>query len=270
MTLRIARFLPLAAVLVFVTACQQACGIAAAPTGAQQYTIRIVNEYPHDTGAFTQGLLYHEGFLYESTGLRGQSSLRKVELETGEVVQRRDLPSQYFGEGLTLLDGKLIQLTWTSQKGFVYDLESFEPLAEFAYETEGWGLTNDGERLIMSDGSHYLRFLDPDSFAVTGQVPVFDGIQPISRLNELAYIDGSVFANVFMTDEIVIIDPDSGAVTGRIDLRSLWERLPSSLRANRDNVLNGIAHDEATDRLFVTGKRWPKLFEIELVPASSR
>ena len=267
MTHRIARLLLIPALAVLATACQ-ACGMGANPDGATRYAFTVVNEFPHDTSAFTQGLLYHDGHLYESTGVRGQSSLRKVALETGAVLQRRDLDAQFFGEGLTLFNGKLYQLTWTSRRGFIYDLESFDLLGEFSYETEGWGLTNDGERLIMSDGSHFLRFLDPESFEVLGQVPVFDGIQPISRLNELAYIDGQVFANVFRTDEIVIIDPATGALTGRIDLSALWERLPNSTRQNSEHVLNGIAHDDANGRLFVTGKRWPKLFEIELTPVS--
>ena len=267
MNRRIARLLMLPALVLLVSACS-ACGMTSTPEGVKHYTFRIVNEFPHDTGAFTQGLLFHEGFLYESTGIRGQSSLRKVELETGTVVQQRNLPSQYFGEGLALFEGCLVQLTWTSRTGFIYNLDTFDLLGEFSYDTEGWGITHDGSRLIMSDGSHILRFLDPTTFEVLGQVPVFDGIQPINRLNELEFIDGEVYANVWMTDEIVIINPATGAVTGRIDLGELKNFLPAGTNLGRDDVLNGIAHDAANDRLFVTGKRWPRLFEIELIPVS--
>ncbi|MCL6511898.1 MAG: glutaminyl-peptide cyclotransferase [Anaerolineae bacterium] len=226
------------------------------------YTYAVVNVYPHDPGAFTQGLVYADGVLYESTGLNGRSSLRRVALETGEVLQRRDLAPEYFGEGLALFNDRLIQLTWQNNIGFVYDANSFEPLQTWAYPTEGWGLTHDGTHLIMSDGSATLRFLDPYTFAVQREVMVTDGGRPVARLNELEYINGEVFANVWMTDWIARIDPHTGRVLGWVDLSGL---LAPEERAGTD-VLNGIAYDPQGGRLFVTGKLWPKLFEITLVP----
>lgn len=219
--------------------------------------------YPHDQQAFTQGLVYHQGFLYEGTGLRGRSSLRKVELETGKVLQIHQLPARYFGEGIVIWQDKIIQLTWTSQVGFVYDRETFEQIGEFNYPTEGWGITHDGEKLIMSDGTNTLYFLDPETFAEIGQVKVKYGNQPVNRLNELEYINGEVFANVWMTDWIVRIDPNTGQVVGAIDLTGLY--YPDAQFKGND-VLNGIAYDPEGDRLFVTGKLWPNLYEIELVP----
>lgn len=263
---RVLRFLYVPLLVGVLSACA-ACGMPPASEGVTRYTYEVVNTFPHDIGAFTQGLLYHEGFLYESTGLRGQSTLRKVALETGDVLRRHDLDPQFFGEGLALVDDRLIQLTWTSGIGFVYDLDTFAELGTFTFEPEGWGLTYDGKRLIKSNGTNILRFLDPDTFEVLGEVAVFDGIQPITRLNELAYINGRVYANVFQTNEIVIINPENGAVTGRIDLRGL---APAGVQAFRGDVLNGIAYDAENDRLFVTGKRWPSLFEIRLVPIAPR
>lgn len=224
---------------------------------------RIMKTYPHDQQAFTQGLVYHQGFLYEGTGLRGRSSLRKVELETGKVLQIHQLPARYFGEGIVIWQDKIIQLTWTSQVGFVYDRETFEQIGEFNYPTEGWGITHDGEKLIMSDGTNTLYFLDPETFAEIGQVKVKYGNQPVNRLNELEYINGEVFANVWMTDWIVRIDPNTGQVVGAIDLTGLY--YPDAQFKGND-VLNGIAYDPEGDRLFVTGKLWPNLYEIELVP----
>jgi len=226
------------------------------------YTYAVVNVYPHDPGAFTQGLVYADGVLYESTGLNGRSSLRRVALETGEVLQRRDLAPEYFGEGLALFNDRLIQLTWQNNIGFVYDANSFEPLQTWAYPTEGWGLTHDGTHLIMSDGSAVLRFLDPYTFAVQRAVTVTNGGRPVARLNELEYINGEVFANVWMTDWIARIDPHTGRVLGWVDLSGL---LTAEERTAAD-VLNGIAYDPQGGRLFVTGKLWPKLFEITLVP----
>ncbi len=224
-------------------------------------TYRIVNSFPHDPTAFTQGLAYADGVLYEGTGLHGQSSLRWVNLESGVVLKRRELPRQFFGEGVTVWQDKIVQLTWRSKVGFVYDRQSFELVGKFNYSTEGWGLTHDGRRLIMSDGTSTLYFLDPQSFAETGQVTVRDEEGPVILLNELEYIGGEIYANIWRTDRIARIDPGSGRVLGWIDLRGL---LSAEDRQRPVDVLNGIAYDHDNGRLFVTGKRWPKLFEIEL------
>ncbi len=234
--------------------------VTEAPTPV--YSFRILAVYPHDPNAFTQGLVYFQGDFYESTGLHGRSSLRKVDLETGEVLQMRELPDTYFAEGLTLFDDKLYQLTWQSHIGFIYDRASFEPLDTFRYATEGWGLTQDGRELIMSDGTPNLYFLDPNTLEIRRQVEVSDENGPVWKLNELEYIDGVVYANVWQTDRIARIDPDTGRVTAWIDLTGL---LPPEDRPGA-NVLNGIAWDEEGGRLFVTGKLWPKLFQIQLIP----
>jgi glutamine cyclotransferase len=231
------------------------------PGDTQVYSYRVVNVYPHDPEAFTQGLVYRDGFLYESTGLNGRSSLRKVRLETGEVIQQRQVDAQYFGEGLADWGGKLIQLTWRSNVGFVYDRASFNLERTFAYVGEGWGLTHDDTRLIMSDGSSSLRFLDPATLQETGRLTVTDRGRPVGGLNELEVVRGEIYANVWQTDRIARIAPASGHVTGWIDLSGL---LPPSDQRGVD-VLNGIAYDGEHDRLFVTGKLWPKLFEIALV-----
>ena len=227
------------------------------------YTYRVVNVYPHDPDAFTQGLVFENGVLYEGTGLWGYSSLRKVALETGTVLQLCALSSQYFGEGIVIWADQIVQLTWRSYVGFVYDKGSFAPLREFSYPTEGWGITHDGSRLIMSDGTSTLRFWDPETFAEVGQVEVRDNGVPVTRLNELEYIEGEVYANVWQTDRIARIDPQTGQVVGWIDLTGLLG-VGSSRKAA--DVLNGIAYDAENDRLFVTGKLWPQLFEIELIP----
>lgn len=228
------------------------------------YTFRVINSYPHDTGAFTQGLLWDNGVLYESTGnVKTSTSLRRVNLEDGEVLQIETQPDPYFGEGLVLWDDKLIQLTWRDQVAFVYDKESFAQISQFEYDTEGWGLTHNGRQLIMSDGSNILYFRDPETFAELGQVLVFAGDQPVFNLNELEYVDGEVWANIWPTDRIARIDPDSGQVMGWVDLTSL---LDSTNLTEPVDVLNGIAYDAENERLFVTGKLWPVLFEIELVP----
>ena len=226
------------------------------------YGYRVVNTFPHDPRAFTQGLVYTDGVLYESTGLKGFSSLRRVDLTTGDVLQRREVDPKYFAEGLALFGDRLIQLTWQENTGLVYDRASFEPVSEFSYPTEGWGLTHDGTQLIMSDGTPILRFLDPDSYQVVREVAVtFDG-QPVQRLNELEYVNGQVWANIWQTDIVARIDPATGAVVGWIDLTDL---LPAEDREGVD-VLNGIAYDPVGKRLFVTGKLWPKLFEVEITP----
>ena len=226
------------------------------------YTYMILNTYTHDRDAFTQGLVLKNGVLYEGTGLYGKSSLRKIDLETGEVLQVHRLPSAYFGEGITIFGDTIIQLTWQSKRGFVYDKNSFEVLRDFTYKTEGWGITNDGKRLIMSDGTSTLYFLDADILNVTGYVQVYDSNVTIANLNELEYIRGQVYANVWSTDSIAIIDPNSGRVTGWIDLSGLLTSKTDGLPVD---VLNGIAYDTEAGRLFVTGKLWPSLFEIELV-----
>jgi glutamine cyclotransferase len=226
----------------------------------------VVNEYPHDPQAFTQGLVFEDGYLYEGTGLYGFSSLRRVELETGEVLEMVGLPSDYFGEGITIYDGnKIAQLTWREQVGFIYDKVDFGLLDRFTYATEGWGLTYDGSRLIMSDGTSTLHYLDPATLEEINTVEVIDAGGPVARLNELEYIKGEIYANVWSTDRIAIIDPTTGRVTAWIDLQGLL----SPEEAEEADVLNGIAYDADADRLFVTGKLWPSVFEIELVPVAS-
>jgi len=236
----------------------------AAGASVPVYGYRVVRSYPHDPGAFTQGLVYHDGFLYEGTGMHGRSSIRRVRLETGEVLQMRHLDPRYFGEGIAIWRDSLIQLTWQSGIGFVYDLKSFEPRRTFTYPGEGWGLTHDGKRLIMSDGSASgtLRFLDPQTLRETGRLTVRDGGKPVAELNELEFVKGEIYANVWNTERIARINPESGAVTGWIDLRGLLD----PREAAGVDVLNGIAYDAAKDRLFVTGKLWPRIFEIQVVP----
>ena len=226
------------------------------------YTYNIVNTYPHDRDAFTEGLVFEDGVLYEGTGLFGHSTLRRVELETGDILQIRELSDQFFGEGVTIYENKIIQLTWKSNIGFVYDKNSFELLQEFNYSTEGWGITHNGTCLIMSDGTSTLHFLDLQTFEEIGQLEVFDSDCPITRLNELEYIQGEIYANVWQTDWVARIAPETGQVIGWVELGGL---LTSEDRSEPVDVLNGIAYDAKTDRLFVTGKLWPKLFEIELI-----
>jgi glutamine cyclotransferase len=228
-----------------------------------EMTYEVVNAFPHDPEAFTQGLIYRDDVLYESTGLYGRSSLRMADLETGEVQRMTALPGEFFGEGLTDWDETLVQLTWQNGTGFVYGREDFSLLSEFGYKTEGWGLTHDGEHLIMSDGTATLYFLDPDTFSIVSTVEVMDGDKPVTKLNELEYILGEVYANIWQTDMIVRIDPETGAVNGWIGLNGL---LPEEEQSPVTDVLNGIAYDPQRDRLFVTGKFWPKLYEIRLVP----
>jgi glutamine cyclotransferase len=225
------------------------------------YEVRAV--YPHDPAAFTQGLVMRDGQLYEGTGLNGASSLRRVDLETGAVLQRVDLPEALFGEGIEVRGDRIYQLTWRNRVAIVYDRATFLETQTFSYETEGWGLTSDETRLIMSDGTARLYFRDPETFALLGHVDVHDSRGPVSRLNELEYVNGEVLANLWQTDRIARIDPATGRVRGYIDLRGL---LPAEDRRPDTDVLNGIAWDAARQRLYVTGKRWPKLFEIALVP----
>jgi glutaminyl-peptide cyclotransferase len=221
----------------------------------------VVASYPHDRRAFLQGLLWYDGGFYESTGLFGESSLRLVAFPSGDVVQQVDVPKEYFGEGLALVGDRLIQLTWRSHTAFVYDRASFGLLGQFPYATEGWGLTYDGTSLILSDGSDQLFFFDPDTYQQTGTLAVTLDGRPLRMLNELEWIKGEVWANVWQTDMIVRIDPVSGRVVGVLDMTGL---LPASEHPDRDDVLNGIAYDAGADRIFVSGKRWPLLFEIRL------
>ncbi|MFL6414964.1 MAG: glutaminyl-peptide cyclotransferase [Bryobacteraceae bacterium] len=233
------------------------------PSEVPHYTAKIVHAYPHDSSAFTEGLFYLNGELYESTGLEGQSSLRRVRLETGEVLQKYELPDSYFGEGIVNWKNQILQLTWQTQIGFVYDLKTFEKNKEFHYPGEGWALTQDGRRLIMDDGTAQIRFWNPESLQETGRITVTDRDQPIKNLNELEWVEGEIFANVWGTTYIARINPENGKVVGWIDLSGI----ESGADPNTDSVLNGIAYDAKSRRLFVTGKHWPKLFEIRLVGA---
>ena len=222
------------------------------------YTYKIVKTYPHDTSAFTEGLVFNNGVLYESTG--ESSSLRRVDLESGNLLQVVSLPQEYFGEGLTVVNDLLVQLTWQNHIGFIYDKSTFNLLGNFSYSTDGWGLTYDGNRLIMSDGSSNLTFLDPVTFQKTGQVSVHDGNTPVTDINELEYVNGDVYANIWLQQKIALINPQTGTVKGWIDLSGIYQS------GNADDVLNGIAYDSATGRLFVTGKNWPNLYQITITP----
>jgi len=226
------------------------------------YGYEVVNSWPHLRSHFTQGLVYHDGKLYESTGQYGSSLLCRLDLKSGEVKKKVDVDRQYFAEGMTILNDRIFQLTWQAHKGFIYDLKDFKPVGEFAYEGEGWGLTNDGQSLIMSNGTNKLHFLDPQSFSVVRTIEVFDHGQPLLDLNELEYIKGEIYANIWHSDRIVRIDPKTGKIVAWIDLTGLR---PSDDSGDSDNVLNGIAYDSKNDRLFVTGKRWSRLYEIRLV-----
>jgi glutamine cyclotransferase len=251
---------PFAAVII-LTAAIVSASFEQRQASVPVYRYQVVKSYPHDRQAFTQGLVYLDGFLYEGTGLIGQSGIRKVRLENGEVLQHRPLDEKYFGEGIAVWGKTLVQLTWQSEIGFVYDLGSFEPVKTFGYQGEGWGLTHDGTRLIMSDGSPVLRFLDPVSFKETGRLTVKEGGLPVDDLNELEVVKGEIFANVWQTQRIARINPKTGQVTGWIDLSGLL----SPRDAVGTDVMNGIAYDAAGDRLFVTGKLWPRLFEVRIV-----
>ncbi len=247
------RLITALSLLMFATA---AC--AAIPV----YGFRVVHSYPHDTSAYTEGLFYKDGYLYESTGEEAASTVRKVQLATGRVLQQHDLPAQYFGEGIVDWKDRLIQLTWKNQTGFVYDLHDFKLRHTFSYPGEGWALTRDSKHLYMSDGSSVLRILDPHTLTATGSIRVeADGV-PVTRLNELEWVRGEIYANIWLTNRIARIDPVTGKVVGWIDLDGL---LDTSKLGDPDDVLNGIAYDAVHDRLFVTGKRWPRLFEIKLV-----
>ena len=226
------------------------------------YTYKVVNTYPHDRNAFTEGLVFEEGVLYEGTGLYGYSTLRKVKLETGEILQICELPPQLFGEGVAIYGNKIIQLTWQSNIGFVYDKHSFKLLKEFNYPDEGWGITFDGKHLIMSNGTSTLHFLNPETFEKINQIQVTENDIPVNRINELEYIQGEIYANIWQTERIARINPLTGQVIGWIDLKGILSLKDGS---GAVDVLNGIAYDVKNNRLFVTGKFWPKLFQIELI-----
>ena len=234
------------------------------PETPAAWTYTVVNTFAHDPKAFTQGLVFEDGFLYEGTGLNDRSELRKVELETGNVLQIHKLPDEFFGEGITIYGDRIIQLTYLSRVGFVYNKETFELLQEFNYPTEGWGLTHDGNYLIMSDGTPMLYFLDPETFAQNHKIMVLDQDSPVWGLNELEYIDGQIYANVWPTERIVRIEPETGEVIGWVDMEGI---LAPQDHSEPVDVFNGIAYDPAGRRLFVTGKFYPKLYEIKLVPA---
>lgn len=225
---------------------------------------RVAAEYPHDVNAFTQGLAVVNGQMYEGTGKKGESTLRKVDLKTGRVELYVPLDSEYFGEGITVLGDRIYQVTWQNRVGVVYDLKTMNPLSTFRYTGEGWGLANDGKRLILSDGTSMLRFLDPNTFEVVKRLRVRGPNGQIDKLNELEFVKGEILANIWYSDRIARISPETGEVIGWIDLSTLY---PAKKRATKEDVLNGIAYDEKNDKLFVTGKNWPKIYEIELVKA---
>jgi glutamine cyclotransferase len=246
-------------------ACSLACSLACATTSRAAvpiYGVQVVHTYPHDPSAFTEGLFYLNGYLYESTGLTGHSTIRKVRLETGEVLRKIDIPAQYFGEGIVSWHGRLISLTWTSQVGFVFDLTTFALRRQFHYPGEGWALTRNDRQIIMSDGTPELRFLDPNTLQETGRTQVTLDGKPLRNVNELEWVKGEIYANVWQTNSIVRIDPATGHVVGIINLAGLLKA--SDIVPGQTDVLNGIAYDAKKDRLFVTGKNWPKLFEIKL------
>ncbi len=254
---------------VITVGCKTANDPSTAGSGASvpRYGYEVVNTWPHDTQAYTQGLVFQNGQFIESTGQEGRSSLRRVERETGNILKRIPVPSPYFAEGIALLNGKIYQLTWEHQLGFIYDATTFDKIGEFKYHGEGWGLTTDGTSLIMTDGSHRIRFINPDNFQVVKTISVLDGGRPINNLNELEYVQNEIYANIWHSDEIARINPQTGSVVGWIDLRGLR---PANEVSDPEAVLNGIAYDEGSNRLFVTGKLWSKLFEIRLKPQSSQ
>ena len=232
------------------------------------YTYEIINSYPHDTKAYTQGLEYHNGFLYETTGRNGQSSLRKVDIKTGKVLQKIDLDEKYFGEGMTILNDKIYWLTWKAKKGFIYDLKTFKLEKEFSYgkSAEGWGLTNNGSELIKSDGTNKIWFLDPQTLKEKRYIQVYTTDRSVKDINELELINGKLYSNKWQKNTLIIIDIETGIAEGLADLRPLEKEMSKTQKLEpQDEVLNGIAYDKENDRLFVTGKNWGKLFEIKLI-----
>jgi len=237
-----------------------------AATKPSIYTYKLINSFPHSANAFTQGLEYKNGFLYESTGQKGASSIRKTDLKTGEVLQIKELDKRYFGEGITILDSKLYQLTWQAKIGFIYDLDSFEQLSTFNYKKtkEGWGLTNNGTQLIKSDGTERIWFLNPDNQEPTHYIEAYTNKRKAESLNEIEYINGKIYANIWQKNTIIIIDASNGAIEGVVNLNKLRDLIDKP-NATKSYVLNGIAYDQKNKRLFVTGKNWDKTFEIQLV-----
>lgn len=230
----------------------------------RKYTYDVVKTYTHDPKAYTQGLVYQDGFLYESTGQYGESGIRKTDMNTGKILSTLNIDSKFFGEGITIYKDKIYQLTWTSRKGFIYDVKSFSLESTFNYNTQGWGITTMGEKLIMSDGSNKLFHIAPSSFNVIKETEVYDNNGPVDRLNELEYIDGLIWANVWMQDRIVLIDPESGEIKGEIDLSRILSPNERNNLGDSDNVLNGIAWNPGKKTVYVTGKRWPKMFELKI------
>ena len=258
------------ALILFAAMAACACG-PASQTGVPEYGYDVVHVYPHDRTAFTEGLFYLDGFLYEATGLEGHSSVRKVKLETGEVVENHDLPPEFFGEGIIKWKDKLYQLSYRTEVGFVYDFATFDEKSRFKYPGEGWSMTTDGKVIYMDDGSPQIRIWDPDTLEEKNRFTVTDEGKPVENLNELEWVKGELFANIWQTDRIARIDPKTGKVVGWIDLTGLLA--PSDIVDTGDfktDVLNGIAYDAQHDRLFVTGKNWPKLFEIKLSKKTQR
>jgi glutamine cyclotransferase len=254
--------LTLAFILAIALACPNSSTAILQADSVPVYSYEVLNSWPHDAEAYTQGLVFHDGALFESTGLRGSSSLRRVELKTGKVKKKVEVSRAYFAEGMTIFQDKIFQLTWQEQKGFVYDLKKFKQEGEFTYEGQGWGLTHDNHSLILSDGTNRIRFLDPVTFQVQRTISVYDNGQALTELNELEYIKGEIYANIWKSDRIVRLDPNTGKINAWIDMTGLHHIGDGS---DAENCLNGIAYDAETDRLFVTGKRWPKVFEIKLV-----
>jgi glutamine cyclotransferase len=249
----------------FVLAAVLSAGASAWAASAPVGGYAVVKAYPHDTSAFTEGLFYRDGFLFESTGLAGRSFIRKWSLETGATEQERLIDSRYFGEGIVDWKNRLYELTWTDEVGFVYDIDTFEKVGEFSYKGEGWALTRDDKRLMMSDGTSFIRFLDPETLKEIGRIEVTDHGVPVRNLNELEYVKGELLANVWQTTRIARINPATGEVIAWVELAGLLKE--AGVSGRQDDVLNGVAYDAAKDRLFVTGKLWPKLFEIKLTPA---
>ncbi|MHC4266463.1 MAG: glutaminyl-peptide cyclotransferase [Planctomycetota bacterium] len=248
--------------IVFLVLLDCSCSDSKDPPETDYYTFEVVNTYPHDAEAFTQGLVFEKGFLYESTGQYGRSSIRKIELKTGNALKIHKLSDKFYGEGMTIYGKTIIQLTWRENIGFIFDLNSFDLLKTFTYPTEGWGITHDGRSLIMSDGSSRLHFLDPETFKEKSFLVVCDDIGPVPGINELEYVKGQIYANIYPTNQIARIDLHTGRVTGWIDLTGLLSQ--QDLKRGAD-VLNGIAYDKKNDRLFVTGKLWPSIFEIKII-----
>jgi len=222
----------------------------------------IIDKYPHDPEAFTQGLIWHDGLLYEGTGLYGRSSLRQVDLKTGIVLKKISLPAEFFGEGITIFNNRIYQLTWKSNIGFIYDLDSFQQLETFSYSHEGWGITHDGKRLIISDGTPVLHFIDPFTFKETGHIRVYEKDKPIYRINELEFVKGNIYANIWQSNKVAIIDPGTGQILAWLDLTDI---LKQEDICQKVDVLNGIAYDMKNEYLFITGKLWPKIFQIKII-----